>query len=431
MERDHLNVPRDDDSAGGRCGVRAMRAVLYITYDGLLDPLGGSQILPYIFSIVEHPRSVHILSFEKPVRLREGGAKLRQVLDSRGITWTYLSFTQNLGLAGKLWDLLRMYFYALRITSSKQTAIVHARGHAAAQAGMFLKRLLDVKLIFDFRGLWVDERVDKGGWDMGKFFHRMQFRYFKRVERSMLRKADQIVVLTKAVVDDVVRLGAGSAEKISVIPCCADFSHFKLADETSRAEAREFCDIPQHAFVLGYLGSVGGMYMLDRFFRLVEFAASRHDEVHVLALTPDVVRFNAKMRLSLPANLRGRVHIRSASRDEVPILLPAMDVLVSFARPTYARISMSPTKLAESFAVGIPAICSYGVGDVSGLMQELDAGPVLDANSDEALISVAGDLADIRTKGGTRLREAARERLGLELAAAKYRDVYWRLDRIC
>lgn len=35
---------------------------LFITYDGLLDPLGGSQILPYLYSISVHPRGVHVIS---------------------------------------------------------------------------------------------------------------------------------------------------------------------------------------------------------------------------------------------------------------------------------------------------------------------------------------------------------------------------------
>ena len=60
-------------------------SVLFITYDGLLDPLGGSQILPYVYSIAEHPRSVHVISFEKPARFREGGDNLKKELRDKGV----------------------------------------------------------------------------------------------------------------------------------------------------------------------------------------------------------------------------------------------------------------------------------------------------------------------------------------------------------
>ena len=40
-------------------------AILYITYDGLTDPLGGSQIIPYLKGISSHQKNIVVLSFEK------------------------------------------------------------------------------------------------------------------------------------------------------------------------------------------------------------------------------------------------------------------------------------------------------------------------------------------------------------------------------
>ena len=51
-------------------------AALFISYDGLTDPLGGSQILPYVRSIAAHPRRMHVLSFEKPDRYAAAGAAM-------------------------------------------------------------------------------------------------------------------------------------------------------------------------------------------------------------------------------------------------------------------------------------------------------------------------------------------------------------------
>ena len=95
--------------------------MLYITYDGLLDPLGSSQILPYVESIAGHPRAVHILSFEKHSRLQIGKTDMFEKLAGLGISWTPLSFTRNFGLTGKVWDLMRMYslgFFQLLICFS-------------------------------------------------------------------------------------------------------------------------------------------------------------------------------------------------------------------------------------------------------------------------------------------------------------------------
>jgi glycosyltransferase involved in cell wall biosynthesis len=405
--------------------------VLFISYDGLLDPLGGSQILPYVRGFANHPRSVSVLSFEKANRLSLSGCALREKLSGEAIVWISLTFTRSFGVIGKLWDLARMYYFGLITALRAKTVIVHARGHAAAQVGLFLKRVLGCKLIFDFRGLWVDERVDKGGWDLSNPFHKLQYRYYKRVEKILLQRADQVVVLTQAVVEEVIRLGCSPADKITVIPCCADFDHFRLLNAESRRLARQQLDIPEKAFVLGYLGSVGGMYMSERFFRLVELAAGRRSDVCVLALTPDIKRFEAELAKYLPSSFHLRVKIRSVTRDEVAEFLPAMNLLVSFIKPSYARIASSPTKLAEAFAVGVPAICNYGVGDVAALVKDLDAGAIVDPTSDADLDMVAKDLDFLGSKGGLRLREAARLRLGLEIANQRYREIYMKLEATC
>ena len=38
---------------------------LFITYDGLLDPLGQSQIIPYLKSIAKSEIKIKVISFEK------------------------------------------------------------------------------------------------------------------------------------------------------------------------------------------------------------------------------------------------------------------------------------------------------------------------------------------------------------------------------
>ena len=38
---------------------------LFVTYDGLLDPLGRSQIIPYLKAIAKSKRKIKVISFEK------------------------------------------------------------------------------------------------------------------------------------------------------------------------------------------------------------------------------------------------------------------------------------------------------------------------------------------------------------------------------
>ena len=402
---------------------------LYITYDGLLDPLGASQILPYLREIARHQGGAWVMSFEKPERLAQGEATLRTQLQADGIHWHPLRFTAGGGLLGKVKDLVQMYGWGLYLAWREQLGMVHARGHPAAQVGLFIRRWLGRPLIFDCRGLWVDERVDKGGWDLNRPFHRLQYRHFKRAEHRLFARADRVVVLTHKVVDEVVKLGAQPPSKITVIPCCADFDHFTLGSDADRLTARERLGLPAQSLVLGYLGSVGRMYMLDRYFRLLALACEHHDQARALVITQDEAALRQVMQAHLPVHWHDRVTVVSATRREVPSLLAAMDVLVSFITPTYARMGASPTKLAECFAAGVPAICNAGVGDVAEQMTDLGAGLVVDPHDDEALNEAARGLADVSQLGGARLRAAALDVLGLDVARQRYRSIYSSLNR--
>lgn len=401
---------------------------LFITYDGLLDPLGASQVLPYVKGIAVKQDGLVVLSFEKSARFMQGQQTLATLLHGYGIYWMPLRFTSGLGVVGKLWDLARMYFWGIWLAYQKGVNVVHARGHPTAQVGLFIKQILGAKLIFDCRGLWVNERVDKGSWDMRRPVHRLQYNHFKRVERKLFNNADQVVVLTHMVVDEVVKLGAVPRSKITVIPCCADFDHFPLSTEALKKQAREAIGIPDNARVLGYLGSVGRMYMLERYFRMIELASRQYEDCVALVITQDLDELQKVMSRHLPSELHDRVHIKQASRVEMPNILPAMDVLVSFIQPTYARMAASPTKLAECFAEGIPSICNDGVGDVSAIIQKLGAGVIVDPSSDADLMNVIQKWDELCAMGGQRLRDAARPMMGLEVAEKRYQSVYSRLN---
>ena len=139
---------------------------MYVTYDGLLDTLGASQILPYIKIIAARQGGMVVLSYEKPDRFARGRQAMSLDLRAHAIHWKPLRFSSSFGVFGKLWDMARMYFWGVWLARKHRVRVVHARGHPTAQVGLFVKKLLSTRLIFDCRGLWADERVDKGGWDM-------------------------------------------------------------------------------------------------------------------------------------------------------------------------------------------------------------------------------------------------------------------------
>ena len=404
-------------------------AVLFVTYDGLLDPLGSSQILPYLRSIANHPRSLHIISFEKSKRFAAGAEKLSAELTRAGISWTSLPFTTRFGKLGKLWDLFRMYTVCLRLQLQYQFDVIHCRSHLAMQVGCLLHQLTGVRTIFDMRGLWVDERMDGGLWSHGRWLDRSAYRIYKRIERGLLACANHVVVLTHRMVPELQRLSPNMKADVTVIPCCADFDHFVPTDDAGSLAIRTELGIPASALVLSYLGSLGTWYLLDEMLLLFAAASRQRDDVHLLFITRNWQKeYDVQIQSMGLGHLRNRIHVHSANREQVPLLLGASDIMLSLIKPAYSKIASSPTKLAEAFALGIPVISNIGVGDVDQITHDLDAGAIIDLNDSLAFDQIAVELNKIRTKGGLGLRERARTRFGLEVAEQSYRQIYAALD---
>lgn len=400
------------------------RAVLYISYDGLTDPLGASQILPYLESIAAHPRQLHVLSFEKPGRFAAQADEMRRHLAGKGITWTPVMFTKG-GKLSKGWDLLRMYAGALRLQRRYRFKIVHCRSYQAAQVGCLLKRLFGAKVIFDMRGLWVDERVDGGLWNLGRLPDRVAFRVYKRIERGLLQCADHVVALTHGVVPELNRLAPAMQAEVSVIPCCADFGHFNILSDEEKREARSGLGLPDDAFVLSYLGSLGTWYMLDEMLQFFIAAARQRPDIHFLVITRDWSQAHWDRLHALGGSgFASRVHVISATRTEVPAYIGVSDVMLSFIKPAYSKLASSPTKLAEAHACGVPAICNPGIGDVDSQMERLSAGALVDPGDQVSVERVISLLDTIRANGGQPLRARAMRMLDLGVAAAAYRQVY-------
>ena len=47
-----------------------------------------------------------------------------------------------------------------------------------------LKKIFKFKLIFDCRGMWADEKISKGTWNLNFFLHKVQYNFVKIQEKN-------------------------------------------------------------------------------------------------------------------------------------------------------------------------------------------------------------------------------------------------------
>src|SRR4026209_19781 len=88
----------------------AGKSVLFISYNGMLDPLGQTQVLPYLRQLAKRGVVFTLLSFERANAFTaEGAAKcdeLRRELATQGIEWHWLRYHQRPSLPATIYDAL-------------------------------------------------------------------------------------------------------------------------------------------------------------------------------------------------------------------------------------------------------------------------------------------------------------------------------------
>ena len=125
--------------------------VLYITYDGLTDPLGQSQVLPYLAGLAAVGHRITVLSCEKPGRMAQDGNRMRRQCEAAGIGWTPLAYHKRPPILSSALDAAALQRAALRLHREQSFDIVHCRSYIPARAGLALKQRFGVKLLFTTR----------------------------------------------------------------------------------------------------------------------------------------------------------------------------------------------------------------------------------------------------------------------------------------
>src|SRR6185295_4449760 len=373
--------------------------VLYITYDGLTDPLGRSQVLPYLAGLSERGHQITILSCEKPERMDKDGERMRKLCADARLAWHPLRYHKRPPILSSALDAAALERAAIRLHRRHGFDIVHCRSYIPARAGLTVKTRFGVKFLFDMRGFWPDEKVEGNNWNLANPLYRTVYRYFKRLESRLLRGADHIVSLTEAGKKQLLTRPelADDAAPITVIPCCVDFSHFPLADAEARTKARAGLGLTDGQSVLAYLGSLGSWYMLDEMLDFFKVYAPRHEDARFLFVTPDEpeqIQRAAAARDIEP----DRLAIVRATRDEVPKLLAAADLGIFFIRSVFSTAASSPTKMGEMLAVGLSIVTNAGVGDVQVMVEDMSCGVAVEEFTDESYKSALDQLA--RLAGG-------------------------------
>lgn len=408
-------------------GTGVAKKILYLTYDGLTDPLGQSQILPYLKGLSAYGYRFTVLSFEKKSRYQKNKNLIQKLASESAIEWVPLAFTEKPPLLSKFYDALRMRNKASSLHKKERFAMVHCRSYIAADVGLYLKKRFGIKFFFDMRGFWADEKRDGGHWRDSHPVTSRVYRYYKTREKAYLQNADCVISLTQAGKREMVSWPAFNKNvPLHVIPCCADMNLFSVTDAEQKSRSREALGLPNDGLVFSYLGSVGLWYMLPEMLQFFKQARAVYPGAVFLFVTPTPPSVIAKEAAAIGLPPESLI-IKEAARKDVPAMIKASDLNVSFIKPVYSKISSSPTKLGEVLAMGIPVISNSGVGDVEEIVNRAAAGYIIHQFSPADFANAIAAIPQLLKKSPARIREAIAPFYSLNEGVASYAGAYKKL----
>jgi glycosyltransferase involved in cell wall biosynthesis len=391
----------------------ACKRVLYISYTGLLEPLGQSQVYRYLLQLAES-HNITLVTYEKPEDLddTERVTSLRKTVEPAGIEWHPLKYHHSPTLPATIWDLLNGFQVCVRAIRRNDIEIVHTRSYVASVLGLLCKRLFGTAFVFDMRGFWADERVDGGLWDADGRLYRSA----KWFETQFLRHADVVVSLTEAGIEAIEEFDHVDTDDMwfEKIPTCVDLNLF-----TPQLDRRE------DEFVLGYVGSAGTWYRFDDVLECFEILRERRPDSHLRILNHGDHEY-IRERLSEFDIEEEAVSVKAVEHAEVPTEMNRMDAGIFFYTPTFSKKGTSPTKMGEFLACGIPCLSNAAVGDVKSILEGNSVGIAIDSfdteekqQAIESLLALHSDPEIVE-----RCRSVAESYYSLEAGVNKYDEIY-------
>lgn len=392
----------------------------------MTDPLGQSQVIPYLEGLTKYGYRFTILSCEKPEKYTLHKNEIESLLEKKSIKWVPIKYHKKPAAFSTAYDVYHLKKKSKKLHAKEKFDLVHTRAGIPALVGLWLKKKYGIKFLNDIREFYSDSRIEGGMWDTDKFLYKKIYLFFKQKEKEEIILSDGIICLTQAA-ENIIKNWAEYKNEIplQVIPCSVDTNLFdpEKIDNSQKIKLKNELKIKDEDFIFCYLGSIGSWYLTDEMMLLFKIISDKIPNTKFLFISPaehkTIIATANKFGLQ-----ENKLIIKKANRNEVPALLSLCKYSVFFIKPCYSKQSSSPTKHGEIMAMGIPVITNSGVGDVAEIVEKYHSGIVLNQLNESEFKSIVEIICKGNNFDQNEIRNGAKEFYNLDNAIEKYRKIY-------
>ena len=403
--------------------MKNQKQIIYCSYDGLLDSLGRSQILPYVEGLNTNSQYLFtVVSFEKTHDNIEF-EKLKVFLASKNINWIPRVYTKKPPILSTIWDIIKLKKLLNKILKTQKIDLIHCRSYITSIVALNFKLKFNIPFIFDMRGFYADERVDGKLWNKNKFPFNKIYNYFKKKETVFLQHADYTISLTENGKREIESWKLPNQSSIKVIPCCTDENLFQIKNISNK---KDELGIKKDDLVLSYVGSIGTWYMLNEmldFFKILNEKKTNAKFLFITKDDPDLVFSKAEQK----GIAKDKIIIQPSPRELMPSYIAVSDFSIFFIMPVFSKKASSPTKMGEIMNLGIPIICNSGVGDVDSIIKECMPELLVKYFNNKEYNRIVDLILDEYKPNKEKIINTSYQYYSLEQGVNRYKEVYYEI----
>lgn len=398
--------------------------VLFLSLDGLLQPLGRSQIVAYVTGLASAGIPYIVISAESRKDLNDTRLveELREELLLSGVSWEPVEYSPG-GAFAAAQNLRKLGAKLTHVVKQQQVELIHARSYIAATLALACKARFGTPYIFDTRSYWPEEKRASGKWLADPF----TFAIAKKFERRLFMGAAGVVGLTRLSVDDFENGLFGPPDPsvpAVTIPTATNGDTFLFDRSKTPPQAGESLrETLKAKLVIGYVGSVNASYHLGPSIELFRKVKAQRPDCHFLGITGQGDVLSAALANAGVA--KEDFSVVKARYADMPQWLSCIDWGLLLLSEEWMKRASMPTKLAEFLATGVRPIqfgCNSEVGE---WVEQAGSGLRLSDLEDATLDSAAQDIASATFDEQLlrRARDTALAHFGLDVAIRNYADL--------
>lgn len=388
--------------------------ILFISNSSLRDPILHSQGLPFLYNLNHTKYKPFVISFEETTLSRMESLELQSIINKYDSKIDFFPVTiNNKGI-------LPCWFYFIWKRSKILNSIVrqydikllHARSFYPAFLSIIVKIIfkLSVKVIYDNRGLYIDEKILSG--DIKKASIKEKF--FRWSEKYTVKNCDKMVVVSNQFKSYILNKSQNKTlSKIVVIP------NRTLIDMNINLTQKY-----NNRIVLVYSGSSAIWQNLSELKKLFIQSLNIFDDVMFKIISYEKDKF--QNLFSQESELLSMVDIISVEPAKVKEELSKCNCGILLRENNLINNVSSPLKFAEYLAAGLPVLLSEGVGDTESIIQKYNVGVII-KNSD--YVTALKELRELLNDQNLyhRCLKIANEEFNLKNSFKQYQEIYDKL----